>query len=204
MKVNIPDALNQFKEDNNLTNDYIAKYCGVTRSTVSRWCCGKIRKIAPDTLRLLAEMLNIDFDDLTRVRGLQLRRPILGTVKAGYGLLADENIEGYVDVTEDDYHRGDYFLRVTGDSMKDAHIHENDLLYVKQCQDLPSGSIGVFLIGQEEVTVKRLIKKEGYWVLMAANANIDPRIFTLRELEETPVQILGRAIFSRSDLVTHF
>ena len=72
MRINIPEALNQFKHDNNLTNDYIADYCGVTRSTVSRWCNGKIRKIGPETLAKLAEMLNIDLEDMNRIRGLQL------------------------------------------------------------------------------------------------------------------------------------
>lgn len=200
MRINIPEALNQFKHDNNLTNDYIANYCGVTCSTVSRWCNGKIRKIAPETLAKLAEMLNIDLEDMNRIRGLQLKRPILGTVKAGYGLLADENIDGYVEVSESDYSKGDYFLRVTGDSMKDAHIHDGDLLYVKQCTDLPSGSIAVLLIGGEEVTVKKLIKKDRYWILQAANAAVEPRVYTLQEVEETPVQIIGRAIYSRTEL----
>ncbi|MBF0579104.1 helix-turn-helix domain-containing protein [Erysipelotrichaceae bacterium RD49] len=198
--MNIPEALNQFKHDNNLTNDYIANYCGVTRSTVSRWCNGKIRKIGPETLAKLAEMLNIDLEDMNRIRGLQLKRPILGTVKAGYGLLADENIDGYVEVSEADYAKGDYFLRVTGDSMKDAHIHEGDLLYVKQCTDLPSGAIAVLLIGGEEVTVKKLIKKDRYWILQAANTEVEPRVYTLKEVEDTPVQIIGRAVFSRTDL----
>ena len=200
MRINIPEALNQFKHDNNLTNDYIADYCGVTRSTVSRWCNGKIRKIGPETLAKLAEMLNIDLEDMNRIRGLQLKRPILGTVKAGYGLLADENIDGFVEVSESDYSKGDYFLRVTGDSMKDAHIHDGDLLYVKQCTDLPSGSIAVLLIGGEEVTVKKLIKKDRYWILQAANAAVEPRVYTLQEVEETPVQIIGRAVYSRTEL----
>lgn len=34
-------------------------------------------------------------------------------------------------MTQDDYYRGDFFLRVVGDSMSGAHIHDGDLLYVK-------------------------------------------------------------------------
>ena len=84
--------------------------------------------------------------------------------------------------------------------MKDAHIHDGDLLYVKQCTDLPSGSIAVLLIGGEEVTVKKLIKKDRYWILQAANAAVEPRVYTLQEVEETPVQIIGRAVYSRTEL----
>lgn len=198
--MNIPELLNQFKRQNNITNDYIADYCGVTKSTVSRWCSGRIRRIAPHTLQKLSEMMGIDFDDMTRVGGFNLERPILGEVKAGYGLLADENIEGYVQVSEDDYRKGDYFLRVTGDSMEDAHIHEGDLLFVRQTQDVPSGAIAVLLIGNEEVTVKKLIKKDKYWILQAANANVEPRIYTMEEIENTPVQVVGRAVYSRTEL----
>lgn len=202
MKVNIPQLLNEFKRQNSLTNDYIADYCGVTRSTVSRWCNGKIRRIAPEALEKIGEMLNVSFDDLTSISKFAFTRPILGEVKAGYGLYADENIEGYAKVSEDDYNRGDFFLRVVGDSMKGAHIHDGDLLYVRQCVDLPSGTIGIFLIGGEEVTVKKLIKKEDYWILQAANDEIEPRVFTLREVQELPVQVLGRAIYCRTEFTS--
>ncbi|UNT95205.1 LexA family protein [Allobaculum mucilyticum] len=200
--MNIPQLLNEFKRQNNLTNDYIADYCGVTRSTVSRWCNGKIRRIAPEALEKIGEMLNVSFDDLTSISKFAFTRPILGEVKAGYGLYADENIEGYAKVSEDDYNRGDFFLRVVGDSMKGAHIHDGDLLYVRQCVDLPSGTIGIFLIGGEEVTVKKLIKKEDYWILQAANDEIEPRVFTLREVQELPVQVLGRAIYCRTEFTS--
>lgn len=200
MRVNIPQVLNEFKRQNNLTNDYIADYCGVTRSTVSRWCNGKIRRIAPEALEKISEMLGISLDDLTSISRFSYTRPILGEVKAGYGLLADENIEGYAKVSEEDYYRGDFFLRVVGDSMKGAHIHSGDLLYIKQCIDIPSGAIGVFLIGREEVTVKKLIKKDGYWILQAANDAVDPRIYSLKEVDELPVQIIGKAIYSRTEL----
>ena len=67
------------------------------------------------------------------------RKPILGTAKAGYGLFAEENILGYEEVSEKDNHHGDYFLKVTGDSMSGAKIHDGDLVYVKQCSDVNSG-----------------------------------------------------------------
>lgn len=198
--MNIQELLNQFKRQNNVTNDYIADYCGVTKSTVSRWCSGRIRRIAPETMAKLADMFQLDLEEMTRVGGYSLERPLLGTVKAGYGLLAEENLEGYIPVSESDFHKGDYFLRVTGDSMEEAHIHDGDLLYVKQTSDIPSGSIGVFLIAGEEVTVKKLIKKDRYWILQAANAEVEPRIYTLEELTTVPVQIIGRAVYARTEL----
>ncbi|WP_304769689.1 LexA family protein [Ileibacterium valens] len=198
--MNIAEVLTQFKRQNNVNNDYIADYCGVTKSTVSRWCTGKSKKVHPETLEKISQMLNIDLEDMTRVNGLAYEKPILGTVKAGYGLFAEENMEGYETVSEPDFHKGDYFLRVTGNSMKDANIHDGDLLFVKSCTDIPSGSIGVFLINHDEVTVKTLIKKPNCWVLMAANPDVEPKIFTHEEIVTTPVQIIGKAIYSKTEL----
>lgn len=198
--MNVAELLNQFKRQNNVNNDYIAEYCGVTKSTVSRWCTGKSKKVHPETLDKISQMLNMDLEDMTRVNGLAYEKPILGTVKAGYGLFAEENMEGYETVSEADFHKGDYFLRVTGNSMKDANIHDGDLLFVKSCSDIPSGSIGVFLIDHEEVTVKKLIKKPTCWVLMAANPDVEPKVFSLEEIVTTPVQIIGKAIYSRTEL----
>ena len=194
------DLLSQYKRQNNITNDYIAEYCGVTKSTVSRWCTGKIRKIDPKTLEKLTEMLGGNMDDMTRISQLAPEKPILGTVKAGYGLLAEENLEGYIGVSEDDDRRGDYFLRVTGDSMKDAHIHDGDLLFVKSCTDVPSGAIAVMLIGGEEVTVKKLVKKDSSWVLHAANDEVEDKEYTLQDIVGLPVQIIGRAVYSKTEL----
>lgn len=198
--INLAEVLNQYKRQNRITNDYIAEQCGVSKSTVSRWCNGKILRIAPPTLEKLSRMMGLNLEDMTKISSYALERPILGNVKAGYGLLAEENIDGYVEVSQKDYDRGDYFLRVEGDSMEGANIHNGDLLFVKSCTDVPSGSIAVLLIGGEEVTVKKLIKKENYWVLQAANPYIEPRVYTLEQVATTPVQIVGKALYSRTDL----
>lgn len=197
--MNIPELLNQFKKQSNVTNDYIAEQCGVTKSTVSRWCNGKIRRISPETMDRLADMLHLDLEEMTKVSDFNLEKPLLGSVRAGYGLLADENLDGYVEVSSEDYKRGDYFLRVTGNSMKDARIHDHDLLYVQACEDVPSNTIAVILIGNEEVTVKKLIKKNKYWILQAANNDVDPRIFTLEEVATLPVKVIGKVIYSKSE-----
>lgn len=104
--MNIAEVLTQFKRQNNVNNDYIADYCGVTKSTVSRWCTSKSKKVHPETLEKISQMLNIDLEDMTRVNGLAYEKPILGTVKAGYGLFAEENMEGYETVSESDFHKG--------------------------------------------------------------------------------------------------
>lgn len=133
----IQEILAEFKRQNNATNLYIAQKIGVTPSTVSRWCRGQIKHVAPSTMERLSELLGTDVQALTQAIEFQLEKPVLGTVKAGYGLLAEENLDGYMSVSQEDFDRGDYFLRVTGDSMEGAHILDGDLLYVKPATTFP-------------------------------------------------------------------
>ncbi|MDO4467639.1 MAG: XRE family transcriptional regulator [Bacillota bacterium] len=154
------ELLKMYKEKMNVTNDYIAEQVGVNKSTVSRWLKEDMKVMKPEVIERLSYLLGVDVESLIKDTNT-FQKPILGVAKAGYGLFAEENLEGYENVSKKDFYRGDYFLRISGDSMTGAHIHDQDLIYVKQTDIVPNGSIAVILIGNEEVTVKRLIKKEG-------------------------------------------
>ena len=82
--------------------------------------------------------------------------PVLGRIAAGLPVLAQENVERYVPVPDYITNDGaDYFaLRVQGDSMIDAGIHEGDLVIVRSINQARHGDIVVALTG-EEATVKR-------------------------------------------------
>lgn len=193
------DYLQKYKETMGVSNEYIAKIVGVNRSTVARWLKGDNKVTNPEVIEKLSYLLNIDIESLLN-HSEKYEKPILGQVKAGYDFWIDENFEGYESVSKDDYYKGDFFLRVNGYSMDGANIHDQDLLYVKKCDDVPSGTIAVVLIGREEVTVKRVIKKDELLILEAAHPSISPRYFSYQEVQELPVQIIGKALYSRSDL----
>ena len=96
--------------------------------------------------------------------------PVLGQIQAGMPMLAEENIEGYVPVP--DYLTRDgasYFaLRVQGDSMIDAGIHEGDLVIVRSTGEARNGDIVVAITG-EEATVKRFIVHDNGMFLKPEN-----------------------------------
>ena len=81
--------------------------------------------------------------------------PLVGHVAAGEPILAEENVEEYIEIPDviggED---GDYILRVRGESMKDAGIFEGDYVVVRPAEEAADGEIVVALIG-EEATVKR-------------------------------------------------
>lgn len=198
--MNFKEYLKRYKEKMGVSNEYIASQLGVNRSTVTRWLKGDTKVTNPEVIEKLSFILGVDVESLINSEE-RYEKPVLGEVKAGYDLLIDENFEGYELVTQDDYYRGDFFLRVVGDSMSGAHIHDGDLLYVKKCNDVPSGTIAVVLINRCEVTVKKVIKKEGLLILEPANPSVDVRYYSQEEAESLPVEIIGKALYSRSDLV---
>lgn len=198
--MNFKEYLKKYKEKMGVSNEYIASQLGVNRSTLTRWLKGDTKVTNPEVIEKLSFILGVDVESLINSEE-RYEKPVLGEVKAGYDLLIDENFEGYEQVTQDDYYRGDFFLRVVGDSMSGAHIHDGDLLYVKKCNDVPSGTIAVVLINRCEVTVKKVIKKEGLLILEPANPSVDVRYYSQEEVESLPVEIIGKALYSRSDLV---
>lgn len=118
--------------------------------------------------------------------------PILGTVKAGYDYLAEENIVGTIKVNMDLVKDGsEYFaLKVKGDSMQPV-LYEDDIVIIKKQNDCEDGQIAVVLINGEEGTIKKVKKSSnGIW-LQPFNNNYEPIVFTNDEVEDIPVKIIG-------------
>ena len=113
--------------------------------------------------------------------------PLVGQVAAGEPILAEENIEEYLEVPDviggED---GDYILRVRGESMKDAGILEGDYVVVRPADDADDGEIVVALIG-EEATVKRFFREKDHVRLQPENEAMEP-------IRSRDAQVLGRVV----------
>ena len=84
--------------------------------------------------------------------------------------------------------------------MEGSHIYDGDLLYVQICNEVPSGSIAVVLIG-DEATVKKVKYKNDLMILEASNPKYEARYFTAQEVETIPVRIIGIVRFVRTDFI---
>jgi repressor LexA len=105
--------------------------------------------------------------------------PLLGRVSAGPGMLAEENIEDYVDVPSVIGGReGDYVLEVRGESMKNAGIMDGDYVIVHPAPDADNGEIVVAMLDEEEATVKRLFKESDHMRLQPENETMEPILTT--------------------------
>jgi repressor LexA len=113
--------------------------------------------------------------------------PLVGQVAAGSPILAEENIEDYVQVPQiaggED---GEYVLRVRGDSMKDAGILAGDYVVVRPQETATDGEIVVALVG-EEATVKRFFREADHVRLQPENAAMEP-------IRSRDVRLIGRVV----------
>jgi repressor LexA len=113
--------------------------------------------------------------------------PVVGQVAAGQPVLAEENIEEYVQTPTfaggDD---GEYLLRVRGDSMQNAGIIEDDLVVVHSQDVADDGDIVVALIG-EEATVKRFFQE-------ADHVRLQPENDTMEPIRVRDVRIIGKVV----------
>ena len=118
--------------------------------------------------------------------------PLVGQVAAGVPILAEQNIEDYVDVPallrrSDD----DFLLRVEGDSMIDAGIHNDDLIVVHRQSTAENGDIVVALVG-DEATTKRFFREGSRIRLQPANDLYEPIVLDQVDLVGKVVGVLRR------------
>ena len=113
--------------------------------------------------------------------------PVVGQVSAGEPILAEENIEEYVQVPAAiGGDQGDYVLQIKGDSMRDAGILDGDFVVVNQADDADNGEIVVALI-EDEATVKRFFREKDRIRLQPANKAYKP-------IRTRDAQVLGKVI----------
>jgi repressor LexA len=118
---------------------------------------------------------------------LQPGLPLVGQVAAGQPIVAEENIEEYIQTPafaggED----GEFLLRVRGESMVDAGIIEGDLVVVHSQDHAQDGDIVVALVG-EEATVKRFFQESDHVRLQPENASMEP-------IRSRDVRVLGKVV----------
>jgi repressor LexA len=113
--------------------------------------------------------------------------PLVGQVAAGQPILAEENIEEYVDVPHAvGGDLGEYVLRIKGDSMRNAGILEGDLVVVRPQEVADDGDVVVALVG-EEATVKRFFREPDHIRLQPENDALQP-------IRSKEVRVLGRVV----------
>jgi repressor LexA len=162
--------------------------------TVREICVG-LDLSSPSTVHVhLANLERLGFlrRDPTKPRALDLTQelrpprplPLVGRVAAGQPILAEDNVEDYVDVPaflrRDD---GDFVLRVRGDSMIGAGIHSGDYIVVHPQQQVANGEISVVRVDGEEATTKRFYQDGRTVRLESENELYEPIIVNAGQVD---------------------
>lgn len=198
----VGQRLKQARELRQITLEEAGKKVDVHKSTVLRWENGETEKIKLPIIEMLASYYNVDATwlmgyDVPMEKNINssisiLKIPILGTVKAGYDWLAEENVIDYITLKENLPNINEYYaLRITGDSMLPL-LSEGDLVIVHDQDDVESGQTAVVLINGEEATVKKVVKTNEGIELHSMNPYYPIKKFTYEDMKNIPVKIIGR------------
>lgn len=216
------DIIKQYREEHQMSLQDFANLIGTSRSYIHMLeknvnpSTNKPINPSIETLKLLANAMNMDLDFLlkqldseqqiylneeeykkqfekTDVLGNPVVSiPLLGSVKAGYNYLAQENWIGTVDVETSLVGDGkDFFaLKVKGDSMAPVFLEE-DIVIVKKQNDCENNEFAIVIINGDEGTLKKIKKTDNGIILQPLNPAYGPVMYTKEEMETIPVLIAG-------------
>lgn len=198
----------------NIKASLLSEQTGISKSSLSEYMNGKY-EAKQNGIFLLAKALNVseawlmgcdvpmernsDIDLLKKIAAIPISSnpditniPIIGTVKAGYDYLAQENIVGAVPVETTIVGDGTNFfaLEVKGDSMSPVFI-EKDIVIVKRQNDCENNEIAIVIVNGDEATIKKVRKTEQGIILQPLNIAYAPLIFTNEEIKSIPITIVG-------------
>ena len=213
--------IRNYREEHGLSMDSFAQLSGLSNGYISMLeknvnpRTGKAITPSLDTYNSVAKALNVDLDmllsmvdsneevflrskplpkNILQVKYPTRKIPLVGTIAAGEPILADENIEEYIDL--DERIKADFCLRIKGYSMVNANIHDGDIVFIKKQPDVDDGQIAAVLI-DDEATLKRVYKYGDSIQLRAENPSFKP----INVDKNNEVIILGLATYKLSKVI---
>lgn len=114
--------------------------------------------------------------------------PVLGTICAGDGILCEENFEGYFFV--DNTIRANYCLHVHGDSMMDAEIYDEDIVFIRKDFEYEDGKIYAVVFGaQQDAVLRKIYRDGGKVILTPCNSSYKPLV-----MDPDDIFIIGECV----------
>lgn len=197
--------IKKIRQDNNLTQEELAKRINTSRSNIANYENDK-NMPSIDILEKLSEIFNCSIDYLlgkSDIKNPDLKDnlfliPIVGKVAAGKPILADENIEGYLPIDPLMYHLtspdGFFFLQIQGESMNKL-IKNGSYALIKKQDYAEDGDVIVAIVnGDNEATVKRYKQLNNQFVMLepvSEDSSFQP--ITI-DLKTTKFSIIGKVV----------
>jgi repressor LexA len=194
--------LRTLMEERNLNYEALGQLLDMKPQTLNRYVLGQ-REPKASVAAQMAERLGVD---LLWLQGYDVPRqssgilppgesmiPILGVIKAGIPELAQQEVLGYAsaDVPQPSQY---FYLRVSGDSMKNAGIQTGDLVLLHRQEQAENGQIVACIVQREDATLKRF-RRQGDWVILQPeNTDYEPRILPVSDFSNGNARIVGVAV----------
>lgn len=177
------------------TRNDVCDACGFNYQTFSDWVNGK-KYPRIDKIEIMAKYFGVQKPDLIEDYSERIYShtvaPILGTIRAGQPMYADENIEGYRPIPYNDSEKY-FYLRVRGDSMNAAGLDDGDLILVRAQSMVEPNQMAVVCVNGFEATVK-YFRQEGDMVILSPKSHNPEHTVQIYDLKETPVIVNGRVV----------
>lgn len=206
---NFASVMKRLRIERGITQEQLASLLKVSRSTIGMYETGS-REPDFETCEAIADIFNVDMDYLMGRSNVErkhpitppttvppgfeplprmVKKPLIGDIACGQPITAEQNVADYVDVPETVH--CDFCLRCHGDSMVDAGIQDNDVVYIRIQPEVEDGEIAAVRIGGE-ATLKRVYYDGQSLTLMPANSSYRPKTYSGPELEN--IRIEGKAV----------
>lgn len=210
----IGDKIKEALKVRGMTQAELAEATKIPKATLNFYVNGRTGP-KQDALYLIAQALRVRPDwlmgydvPMTHTQTIEtvpihdtIRVPILGKVAAGEPMYTEGNIEGEVmidpAITEG---RPCFALRVKGDSMT-PQILDQDIIIVREQEEVDNGNIVVATVGTSEGCVKRLKKYPNAISLVSVNPMYEPMYFPAEAVESLPVRIWGKVVEIRRAVI---
>ncbi len=207
----IGKRIEQRRKELGLTLDDIAQEIGVSKSTIQRYEKGKIETIKLPVIEAIARAVQAnpawicgkseEMELIAERAGCSLpsnviqlepmnKIPLVGRIACGTPILAEENIEDYIDIPH--HIRADFALLCQGDSMINAGIQDGDMVYIRHQEDVENGQIAAVMVGDEEATLKRFYYDGKMLQLVPENSKYRPLVFMGADINQ--VRVIGLAV----------
>lgn len=193
----ISDNIKKLRTQHGMSQEEFGKIAGVSDKAVSTWENGK-KEPRMGAIQKIALYFNINkseiIDDVETSRiPVSGMIPIVGKIPAGYPVLAEENIEGYMPTmvkNPNEY----FYLRVSGVSMINAGIPDGALVLIHKQQCAENGEIVACRVNGDEATLKRFkLVNNDTVVLMPENPDFQPIIVSGKDFKSGYAEIIGVA-----------
>ena len=202
----VADKIKQYRTSKNITQEELAEMLDTSYQSISRYETGD-RKTNNELLFKLSKIFNVSindffppvdngaFDDITI--GNYIRTPVLGTIKAGIPIEAQEDLLGYIDIPESMFYGGrEYFgLKLSGNSMYPEY-HDGEIVIFEKTNDVSrcNGEDCAVMVNHTECTFKQFFYDNNGVTLIPYNRNeFSPQHFTIEEAENLPISVIGIA-----------